>query len=90
MPRLNWKMLFICIRQYKECAVVGKPDPIVGEIHKAYIVLKEGCCVTDTEIIKLCEERLAPYKKIREIEFVREIPKTPVGKILRRVLRDRN
>ena len=74
----------------KECAVVGKPDPIVGDIPKAYIVLKEGYRVADVEILKFCEERLAPYKKIREVEFVEEIPKTPVGKILRRMLRDKN
>ncbi len=74
----------------KECAVVGKPDPIAGEIPKAYIVLREGYCVTETEIIKFCEERLAPYKKIREVEFIAEIPKTAVGKILRRILRDKD
>ena len=73
----------------KECAVVGTPAPIVGEIPKAYIVLKEGCQLTEEEIIKFCEERLAPYKKIREVRFVEEIPKTHVGKVLRRVLRDR-
>jgi len=73
----------------KECAVVGTPAPIVGEIPKAYIVLKEGCQLTEEEIIKFCEAKLAPYKKIREVQFVEEIPKTPVGKVLRRVLRDR-
>lgn len=74
----------------KECAVVGKLDTLVGEIPKAYVVLKEGYCLTDQEIIKFCEERLAPYKKVREVQFVEEIPKTPVGKVLRRILRDRN
>ena len=73
----------------KECAVVGIPSPIVGEIPKAYIVLKEGCQLTKEEIIKVCEEKLAPYKKIREVQFVEEIPKTHVGKVLRRALRDR-
>ncbi len=73
----------------KECAVVGKPAPIVGEIPKAFIVLKEGYQLGEEEIIKFCEEKLAPYKKIREVQFVEEIPKTPVGKVLRRVLRNR-
>ena len=73
----------------KECAVAGIPAPIVGEIPKAYIVVKEGCQLTEEDIIKFCEGRLAPYKKIREVQFVEEIPKTPVGKVLRRVLRDR-
>ena len=73
----------------KECAVVGIPSPIVGEIPKAYIVLKEGCQLHKGEIIKFCEEKLAPYKKIRAVQFVEEIPKTHVGKVLRRALRDR-
>ncbi len=73
----------------KECAVVGLPDPLVGEIPKAFIVLKEGYRLSDEEIIKFCQEKLAPYKKIREVQFIDEIPKTPVGKVLRRVLRDR-
>ncbi len=72
----------------KECAVVGKQDPMVGEIPVAYVVLKDGCQTTKVEIIQFCEQRLAPYKKIREVHFVTEIPKTPVGKVLRRLLRN--
>jgi len=73
----------------KECAVVGKPDPLAGEVPKAYVVLNEGFTVDKEEFIKFCAERIAPYKRIREVEFIKEIPKTPVGKVLRRVLRDR-
>ena len=73
----------------KECAVVGKADPLVGELPKAYVVLKEGFTTDEEELIKFCAERIAPYKRIREVEFIDEIPKTPVGKVLRRVLRDR-
>ena len=73
----------------KECCVVGKPDALAGEVPKAYVVLKDECTLCEEELIKFCECRLAPYKKIREVEFVREIPKTQVGKILRRVLRDK-
>jgi len=73
----------------KECAVVGKPDPLAGEVPKAYVVLNEGFTVDKEELIKFCAERIAPYKRIREVEFIKEIPKTPVGKVLRRVLRDR-
>lgn len=73
----------------KECAVVGKPDALAGEVPKAYIVLKDGHTLCEEELIKFCEHRVAPYKKIREVEFTKEIPKTPVGKVLRRVLRDR-
>jgi len=73
----------------KECAVVGKPDAIAGELPKAYIVLKKEHTTCKEELIRFCEERVAPYKRIREVEFIDEVPKTPVGKVLRRVLRDR-
>jgi len=73
----------------RECAVVGKPDTSVGEVPKAYIVLKDGHTLSREELIRFCEQKVAPYKRVREVEFVDEIPKTQVGKILRRVLRDR-
>ena len=73
----------------KECAVIGKPDPSVGEIPKAYVVLKEGYTDDPDELIRFCRERVAPYKRIREVEFINEIPKSPVGKILRRLLKER-
>ena len=72
----------------KLCAVVGKPEPRVGEIPKAFIVLKEGTKATETEIIEFVEERVAPYKAIREVEFRKELPISSVGKVLRRVLRE--
>ncbi|RLI22736.1 long-chain fatty acid--CoA ligase [Candidatus Bathyarchaeota archaeon] len=72
----------------KLCAVVGKPDPVAGEIPKAFIVLKEGAKATEDEIIKFVKERVAPYKVIREVEFRKELPMTMVGKVLRRVLRE--
>jgi len=73
----------------KECAVVGKPDILAGELPKAYVVLKTEHTVDVEELIKFCAERIAPYKRIREVEFIDEIPKTPVGKVLRRILRDK-
>ncbi len=73
----------------KECAVVGKPDPLAGEVPKAYVVLRTGRIVSEDELIKFCAERISVYKRIREVRFVEEIPKTPVGKVLRRILRDR-
>jgi len=72
----------------RECAVVGKPDALAGEVPKAFIVVKEGCTLSEDEVIKFCGQRVAPYKKVREVEFIEEIPKTRVGKVLRRVLRD--
>ncbi|MFQ5872616.1 MAG: AMP-binding protein, partial [Dehalococcoidia bacterium] len=68
-----------------DAAVVGKPDIEAGELPKAYVVSK-GSNVTAEEIMAFVEERVAGFKKIREVEFVDQIPKNPSGKILRRVL----
>ncbi|MFX0078390.1 MAG: long-chain fatty acid--CoA ligase [Candidatus Hermodarchaeota archaeon] len=72
----------------RECCVVGKPDSFAGEIPKAFIVLKEGQNPTPEEIIEFCQNRIAPFKRIREVEFVDSLPKTAVGKILARELRE--
>jgi long-chain acyl-CoA synthetase len=72
----------------KECAVVGKPDLIAGEIPKAYVVLKEGVAATEDEVIEYCRKNISAYKRVREIEFVTELPKNFAGKILKRVLRN--
>lgn len=72
----------------KLAAVVGKPDPVSGEIPKAFIVLREGAMATEEEIMKFVNERVAPYKAIREVEFRKELPMSLVGKVLRRVLRE--
>jgi len=72
----------------KLCAVVGKPDKTAGEIPKAFIVLKEGAAVTEDEIKKFVKAKVAPYKAIREVEFRTELPTSPIGKVLRRTLRE--
>lgn len=72
-----------------EVGVAGIPDRMRGEKAKAWIVLNEGASVTEAEIKTWCRERLAPYKIPAKFEFVSELPKTQVGKILRRALRDR-
>ena len=73
----------------KECAVIGKPAVMSGEIPKAYVVTRQGYSLTEDELIEFCKTRLSPFKRVREVEFIAEIPKSPVGKILRRVLWDR-
>jgi len=70
----------------KEVAAVGIPVEEKGERPKVYIVLKEGETATEEEIIEFCRENLAPYKVPKFVEFRTELPKTMVGKILRRVL----
>ncbi|MEM3703022.1 MAG: AMP-binding protein [Candidatus Bathyarchaeia archaeon] len=75
-----------------EAAVVGIPDEYYGEVPKAYVVLKNNyrSKITEEELIKYCEEKLAKYKVPAKIEFLEELPKTPSGKILRRELRFRD
>jgi long-chain acyl-CoA synthetase len=72
----------------KICGVIGKPDPISGEIPKAFVVIKKGMTAIEKEIMDFVNERVAPYKAIREIEFRTELPLTLVGKVLRRVLQE--
>jgi long-chain acyl-CoA synthetase len=69
-------------------AVVGVPSPKSGEIVKAFVQLKPGETATEEEIIQYCQERMAAYKRPHIVEFRDTLPMTPVGKILRRVLRD--
>jgi long-chain acyl-CoA synthetase len=69
-----------------EAAAVGIPVPDKGERVKVYVVLKEGEMATEEEIIDFCKENLAPYKVPRFVEFRDDLPKSMVGKILRRVL----
>ena len=71
-----------------EVGVVGLPDKMKGETVKAFIVLRPGTTATEAEIKSFCRERLAPYKVPSQFEFVAELPKTQVGKVLRRALKE--
>lgn len=70
----------------QEAAVIGVSDRSRGEVLKAFIVLKEGAEAKKEEIIKFCRQQLAQYKVPKQVEFRKELPKSTVGKILRRVL----
>ena len=72
----------------KEAVCVGIPHSYRGETVKAYLVLKEGQTATADEIMEFCREHMAKYKAPRMVEFRSELPKTMVGKILRRALRE--
>jgi len=71
-----------------EAAAVGVPDPRRGEVVKVFIVPRPGESLSEAEIIALCRERLAAYKIPKYVEFRDTLPKTMVGKVLRRELRE--
>ncbi|KAK2150162.1 hypothetical protein LSH36_420g02030 [Paralvinella palmiformis] len=71
-----------------DVAVIGISDKEAGEVPRAYVVVKRGVKVTEKDIIDFVTARVAPHKKLRGgVQFIAEIPKSPSGKILRRILR---
>ncbi|MCM8762018.1 MAG: AMP-binding protein, partial [Candidatus Omnitrophica bacterium] len=70
-----------------EVAVVPAPHPLHNEVPRAVIVLKEGETVTAKEIIHFCSKHLGRHEIPRIVEFVPELPKTPTGKVLKRLLK---
>jgi acyl-coenzyme A synthetase/AMP-(fatty) acid ligase len=70
-----------------DAAVIPSPDDEAGEVPKAFVVARDE--VTAEELMAFVATRVAPYKKVRRVEFLELIPKSPSGKILRRVLVER-
>jgi len=70
-----------------ECAVIGVPDEHSGEVPKVFVVKKDPQ-LTEQDILEYCKKELTGYKRPKYVEFRSELPKTNVGKILRRALRD--
>jgi acyl-CoA synthetase (AMP-forming)/AMP-acid ligase II len=69
-----------------DCAIIPAPDEEAGEEPKAFVVLRQGRAATGEELMAFVAAHVAPHKKVRRVEFVEQIPKSPSGKILRRVL----
>lgn len=72
----------------QEACAVGIPDPYRGETVKAFIVTKPGETLTDEEVIAFCKEKLAAYKVPKLVEFMDELPKSTIGKVMRRKLKE--
>ncbi|MBK6795557.1 MAG: hypothetical protein IPG76_01815 [Acidobacteria bacterium] len=72
----------------KECAVIGVADEYRGEAVKAFVVLKQDAQATVEELMEFCREKMAKYKVPSFIEFRDSLPKSAVGKVLRRELRE--
>ena len=72
----------------RDAAVVGAPDPALGEIAVAFVVRKADTSVTEAELIAFVRERIAHYKAPRRVEFRTELPRSGVQKVLRRTLRE--
>jgi len=70
-----------------EAAVVGTHDPLMGEEVLAWVTLKTGAEASAEDVIAFCQERLAKFKCPRDVRFLPSLPKSPIGKILRKELR---
>jgi long-chain acyl-CoA synthetase len=71
-----------------EAAIIGVPNPQWGEMVRAIVVLKKGAQITEEELIQYSRARMASFKKPESVVFVDELPRNPMGKVLKRVLRE--
>ena len=71
-----------------ESAVIGVPDPRLGEVGRAFLVPRPGHALAEADVLAFCRERLANYKVPRRVEFRDALPRNPSGKVLKRVLRE--
>ncbi len=90
VPPAELEALLLTHQQVADAAVIGVLDEEAGEIPKAFIVRQAGSELTEADLIAWVTERVAPYKKIRAVEFIDVVPKSSSGKILRKDLRVRD
>jgi AMP-binding enzyme C-terminal domain len=72
----------------QDCAVIGVPDEIWGEAAKAVVELNPGARVEAEELIALCKQKLGPVKTPKSIDFVQSLPRSAVGKVLKKEIRE--
>lgn len=89
VPPAELESVLINHEDVADCAVIGIPDDDAGELPKAYVVVAEGKSLDHEELMEFTAKEVSPQKKIRLVEEIDEIPKSASGKILRRVLKDR-
>ncbi|WP_369375233.1 AMP-binding protein [Promicromonospora sp. Populi] len=87
VPPAELEALLLSHPKIADVAVIGLPDEEAGEIPKAFVVIAAGQELTEAEVIGFVAEQVAPYKKVRTVEFIDAVPKSASGKILRKDLR---
>jgi acyl-CoA synthetase (AMP-forming)/AMP-acid ligase II len=88
VPPAELEALLLTHPAVADAAVIGAPDDEAGEIPSAFVVLKPGADATEADVMAFVANQVAHYKQVRKLTFVDAIPKSPSGKILRRILRD--
>lgn len=86
VPPAELEAILLSMKEIKEAIVIPVPDDECGEIPRAYVVLQDGANVTEQHIVDYVYDRVAPHKRLRGgVRFTNTIPKSPAGKLLRRV-----
>ncbi len=88
VPPAELEALLLTHPDVADAAVIGAPDDEAGEVPSAFVVLKPGATSSEDDITAFVAAQVAHYKQVRRLTFVDAIPKSPSGKILRRILRD--
>jgi acyl-coenzyme A synthetase/AMP-(fatty) acid ligase len=89
VPPAELEALLVQHPAVADAAVIPSPDDTAGEVPKAFVVKRADAEVTEGELMSWVSERVPSYKKVRRVEFIDEIPRSLSGKILRRVLVER-